>query len=174
MLILAFFSLMGCQQSGDKKEANAPVTPKATVRFEFSKKAPEREREFKNWCWQPSTEALPINADKDNLNRRYAVLTPGQAYRVGVNSGHSTSVFFLRASANGVVELFTSDNFPNCLSNQKYFNLSPDGASLHYDNQHLIKFDSGVRQLNGGIQFFVDMPADFVFPFEVKRCAECR
>ncbi|MCC7246902.1 MAG: hypothetical protein IT269_14550 [Saprospiraceae bacterium] len=175
-LIFSFLLLLfvGCQQPAAPKEDATSKPVLAPTHFEFSKKAPERERDLKNWCWQPSTDAQPINAEKDNLNRRYAVLTPGMAYRVGINAANSTAAFILRANASGVVELFTSNNFPNCLSNFQHFTLSPDGASLHYDNHHYIKFDSGVRQVNGATQFYVDMPADFVYPFEVKSCATCR
>lgn len=119
-----------------------------------------------NWCNAHYTESVPVFPDPANVNRRFFVLGTGLYHIVTTHSQQKTS-WLARRSADGGLELFTSDNFPSCLSNRKNFTLNSDGRGFSYDNRHRVAYPVTWQPDNGRIS--LEFPAESYFGIEVYR-----
>jgi hypothetical protein len=120
-----------------------------------------------DWCRGPFPDAAVINADPANVNRRVFTLSDGP-HRVVVTYGKLAASFALQKSGNNI-EVFTSDNYPVCLSNKVNFSLQDGGAMLHYDNQRHINFDVQPISYPNGIQIALEMAPGAGYGIEVRR-----
>jgi hypothetical protein len=167
LLLLAF--MVACQQSANKADAAQQSAALGdTPRFVFSKQSPGTSagREG-DWCHLSLPEAAVINADPVNSNRRIFTLSSGP-HRVMVDFGNIVASFVLQKKGNQV-EIFTSDNFPECLSKHSNFSIGADGTTFHYDNQKHISFDMQLISLPNGTQIALEMAPGTTYGIIVRR-----
>lgn len=168
-LPLLLWSACNSSQPSQPEKSN-PVN----AAFQFSKAAgvmhPEADG---NWCRNQFTDAALINADAANPNRRFFLLGDG-IYRVAAQLGNMTSSFMLRKTGARSVDLFTSDNFPLCLSRREYFSLADGGAFFSYDNRKGINYTVELQSGAEGLFVVLVFPPETTFGLNVHRCAGCR
>lgn len=157
--------LLGLQAcSGDKKPGSASDEPKVETGFVLSRQAPGVGT---NWCREPLRNAVPINADPANLNRRIFMIDDGPCY-VTVGFGNIVASFALQKSGDRL-EVFTSDNYPECLSNRNNFTIASQGNSFHYDNQMHINFDVFYQPQASGTQIVIEMPPETYYGITARK-----
>ncbi len=161
--------LLACNESPPK----SPVSQPANVAFQFSKAAANKDLNDPNsWC-NGSFDAVLINADPANVNRRFFQLGEG-VHRVAVQLGNATSTFFLKKTGERQVEIFSSDNFPLCASNRANFVLAEGGASFSYDNKMHITYSATLQKSPEGLFVILDFPKEVTYGLTVHRCDGCR
>ena len=139
----------------------------------FSKAAAVTElKDMSSWCNRPFTEAVLINAEAANVNRRYFMLGDG-VYRIVIQSGNQSSSFFIRKADGKKADVFTSDNFPMCLSNRANFTMRPDGNAFAYDNQRGIHYTVEAQPGSAEIPVFIEFQPEIQYGLTVHRCADC-
>lgn len=171
LLLLSALFIAACTQSptapsgGDKAAATG---------FLFSKQAPVSHPDAAgNWCKNSFTDAVLINVDTSNTSRRYFLLDDG-VHRIATQLGNMTSSFLLRKKGNAGVELFTSDNFPYCLSRKEYFSIAETGAFFRYDNEKGINYTVELQNSAEGTFVILVFPPDLTYGLNVHRCIGCR
>ena len=168
ILSIALFSCSNpASPQPDKPGANGPA-------FQFSKKAPVAHPDAAgNWCNAHFTDAVRINADAANPQRRFFLLEDG-IIRVASQLGNMTSSFLLRKTGTHTAELYTSDNLPHCLSRREYFSLTENGAFFTYDNTKGIHYTVELQSNNEGLFAILVFPPDLNYGLNVHRCTDCR
>jgi len=158
VLLLPIVLFAACT-SPDPGTAAKPeaVPPASGVHFKFSKAAMETGREMTNWCYHRFPIAPVINADPVNTNRRYFAMGEG-VFQVVILLGSTTASFFLKKSGNETIEILTSNQFPECLSNHVNFTLEANGASFRYNNQQHIEFTVSAMAMGGGFRVWLEVP----------------
>ena len=127
----------------------------------------------RNWCQNQFTDAVPINADTSNMGRRFFLLGEG-IHRVAVQLGNMTSSFLIRKAGEKSTELFTSDNFPLCLSKRENFNMAENGTFFKYDNHKGVEYSTEVQVSPEGLFVVLTFPPDVTYGLNVHRCVGCR
>lgn len=170
LLIFFFFQiLLACNESQPAPQTSQPVG----VTFQFSKAAANKDlNDLNSWC-NGAFDAVLINADPANVNRRFFQMNEG-VHRVAVQLGNATNSFFLKKTGEKTVEVFTSDNFPMCASSRANFTLAADGASLSYDNKMHITYSVTVQLSPEGLFVVLDFPKEITYGLTVHRCGGCR
>lgn len=126
-----------------------------------------------NWCYRYYPQAVPVSATLDNSNRRFFD-APRGIYKVTVPLGKITaSTLFRCYGADQPLEVFTSDQFPECLSNAANFQISPDGSTLRYDNRGEIRFTVTAQPNGPFMRIILDMPVGSGYGIEVRLCDNC-
>lgn len=170
-MFLQLLAWVACNQSPQSPSAK---TNSAAAAFQFSKSVavthPEAEG---NWCKNQFTDAVLINADTANTNRRYFLLGDG-IYRVAAQLGNMTSSFLLRKKGDQAAELFTSDNFPLCLSKREYFSLADGGTFFSYDNRKGINYTVELQPSAEGPFIILVFPPGLTYGLNVHHCVGCR
>ncbi|MGI9160813.1 MAG: hypothetical protein ACR2K1_13770 [Saprospiraceae bacterium] len=150
----------------------APASREPVFRFSRQDQITGRS-EAQNWCYRPYSQAVPVSARLENSNQRFFDLPPG-VYRLIVPFGKLTASIMLRSRGAGQpIEVFTSDHFPECLSNAANFQISPDGASLSYDNRLGIRFALSAQPNGTAMRAFLDLPLGAAYGTEVRLCDKC-
>ncbi|MFN0213415.1 MAG: hypothetical protein ACKVT2_04100 [Saprospiraceae bacterium] len=171
LLVLTFAFFFACKDS--PKNPGNPAKNENYAVFSFSKEPPTMDmRDPENWCATSSGEAALISADPQNFNRRLFALGD-VPLKVIVDYGNQSAAFMLHKKGNQV-ELYTSNNFPGCLSNMANFQISPEGISFHYNNKKEVNFDVLLQVLPNGMQIALDLSADAGFGLSVFRCDACK
>lgn len=165
-LLLTLFFLQILYACNDSQSA-------AGITFEFSKAAANNDlKDAKSWC-NGKFDAVLINADPANINRRFFQMGEG-VYSIAVQLSNATSSFFLKKTSEKKIEIFTSDNFPFCTSNRANFTLDADNASLGYDNKRYITYTVSVQSSPEGLFVVLDFPKEMTYGLTVQRCVGCR
>lgn len=170
LVTLVLGVLMACSDPGKQPASQTGGQPVANtaLSFAFSKKVPNpNDDQSANWCRIPFPEAAVVNADPSNYDRRFFTLSEGP-HRVVVNIGNKAASFILQKSGD-VIVIFTSDNFPMCLSNRVNFSIGKDGTSFHYENNRQINFDVQIVSLPNGTQIALEMPPKAGYGILVRR-----
>ncbi len=169
-LLIPVLTGIGCANDAGRVAAPAPREPV----FRFSRQDQITGRDaVQNWCYRPYSQAVPVSALLENSNRRFFDLPPG-VYRLIVPFGKLTASIMLRSRGAGqAIEVFTSDHFPECLSNAANFQISSDGASLGYDNQRGIHFTLSAQPNGTAMRAFLDLPLGAAYGTEVRLCDKC-
>ncbi len=152
----------------------AGISPTGTAgaRLLLSESAPESGlRDALNWCNHSFREAVRLDAAPGNAKARVFTLGTG-AHRVVVEAGNQTASFILKTAARQAVEVYTSANFPLCLSDRSNFRL--DTGNLHYDNGKGIQFSLQLTEYSNGLTITLEMPPDAGYGFLVHRCEDCQ
>ena len=169
---LFFLCLLAACQSPTPPGNNGQASPTG-VHFQFSTAAPEAGlQEARNWCTHSFHEAIRLDAASGNANRRIFALGSG-VHRVVVDAGGQTASFMVKKSAGQIVDVFTSANFPVCLSDRTHFLLQPETGSLHYNNGKLIQFTAQVEERPNGLVVTLEMAPGAGYGFLVHRCEDC-
>ena len=170
--ILAFLLLLAACQSSSSPTVHADQAVRKGPHFQFSTSAPERElHEAVNWCAHNFHEAIRLDPAPGNANRRIFALGNG-VHRIVVESGGQSAAFMLRKSSAQMVEVFTSANYPICLSDRVKFTLEPNGV-LSYDNARQIKFTVELAEQPNGMVVALEMAPGAGYGFLVHRCDDC-
>lgn len=127
-----------------------------------------------NWCRRDFSSPVIVTADKSNMNiRRFYAENTTTVYKLAIGIDGITSSFFLKVPPTGTVEYFTSDNFPECLSNVANFTRSADGNTMFYDNKMKVDYQFTIKK-EGQFRY-----VEFLFPekseyeMTVRKCASC-
>jgi hypothetical protein len=171
LLFLSIASFFACSNAPQNVGGSPKNEGYAT--FQFSNKPPVMDlHDPSNWCNANLGEAALISADPKNFNRR--LFTLGDVpLRVVLDHGHQSAAFMLHKLGN-IVTIYSSDNFPTCLSNKANFQISPDGISLRYDNKREIRCDVYLQSLPNGLQIALDLPPEGNLGLAVLRCDACK
>ncbi|MDO8366378.1 MAG: hypothetical protein Q7T20_06240 [Saprospiraceae bacterium] len=168
--LLSIACFLACSQS-PKNTGDAPKNESYTT-FKFSNAVATIDaRDPENWCVANIGEAALISADPKNFNRRLFALGDVPA-RVIIDYGHQSASFMLYKTGNQV-EIFTSDNFPICLSNKANFQISPEGISFRYNNKMDINIEVDIQELPGGLQVVLNLPLNSGHGISVFNCKAC-
>lgn len=168
-LLLTASFLLACNQTPKQADGQQPAATNSGsggLRFSFSKQAPGTASS-NDWCHLSLPEAALISADPANSNRRLFTLSEGP-HRVTVDFGNIVASFVLKKTGN-LVEIFNSDNFPECLSNSTNFKLGADGQTFNYDNQKHIQFEMQLVPLPNGTQVALEMAPGAGYGIIVRR-----
>jgi hypothetical protein len=163
-----------CLHCAGEPASAPPAAPAREPVFRFSRQDQITGRdEPQNWCYQPYSQAVPVSAPLENSNQRFFDLPPG-VYRLIVPFGKLTASIMLRSRGAGKpIEVFTSDHFPECLSNAANFQISSDGASLAYDNRLGIRFSLSAQPNGTAVRALLDLPLGAAYGTEVRLCDKC-
>jgi hypothetical protein len=168
---LVLLGIVSCADS--PKTAHDQTKNQQYTTFQFSQRpAPVDQKDASNWCAANFGAASLIGADPKNFNRRLFALSAA-ATRIAVSYGHQQAVFILLKSGDHV-EIFTSDNFPNCLSNKANFQISPERTSFIYNNKRDINIEIHLQELANGMQIALDLPPDSGHGLTVDSCEFCK
>lgn len=171
LLYLCIAGFFACSES--PKNAGGTAKNESYATFQFSKEPAVMElRDPSNWCNANLGEAALISADPKNYHRRLFALGD-VPLRVVLDHGHQSAAFMLHKLGNNVI-IYSSDNFPTCLSNKANFQISPDGISFRYDNKREIQCDVYLQTLPNGLQIALDLPPDGNLGLAVIRCDACK
>ena len=175
--ILLYLLLLAACQSPSPPPQPARTSDVASAtggRFQFSAAPPEAGlRDAGNLCTHSFHEAIRLDAAADNANRRMFTLGSGM-HRVAVSLGGQTASFMLKKSAGQAIEVFTSVNFPLCLSDRAKFTPDAGNNSLRFNNRQGISFIvEGVEQTNG-IVVVLEIPTGTGYGLQVHRCEDCQ
>ena len=169
--LLFLLLLVACQSP--TPPAGDGANSAAGNRFKFSEAAPEAGlRDALNWCMHSFHEAIRLDAAPGNANRRVFALGTG-AHRIVVEAGNQTASFILKKNSATAVEVYTSANFPICLSDRNNFRLDTSNGSLHYDNGKGIQFTVEAVEHTNGRAVTLEIPVDAGYGFLVHRCDDC-
>ncbi len=166
---LLFTLLAACGQSPAPAPPAASVPPSG-LHFEFSTAAliQSDDDDDDNWCRRAFPEALPMYADPVNSLRRWFILGEG-SYHVVVDLGTTAASFFLQKKGDTVLEVFTSQQLPECTSNKANFALEAGGTRFRYNNQRKIDFDISAEEVGGGLRIWIEMPVGAQYGLSVRK-----
>ena len=171
LLILALVVFEGCQQA--PKQTPSPSKQDSYSTFKFgSRSAALNPQDLSNWCATQYGNALLVSADPENFYRRLFMLSEIPT-KVIIDYGHQTASFMLHRQGNQI-EVFTSDNFPACLSNKANFQITPDGTSFRYDKKRAVSCDIYAKTTAEGTQIVLDLPSKGGHGLSVVPCLNCK
>lgn len=171
LIFIAMTGLFACTQS--PKNAGEPLPQTNYKTFKFSDRPAVMDKgNPSNWCDGLFPEAALISADPKNYYRRLFALS-NVPNKLVVEIGHMSAALMLKQSGDHV-EIYTSENFPACLSNKAFFQISPEGTSFRYDNKREISFEVYLQELPSGIQIALDLPSNGNHGLSVVRCENCK
>lgn len=167
---LAFLAACG-QQQPSTSVSTAP-TPPSGLHFQFSK-TPRilPDEDAPNPCHQKFSEALAFFPDPANSKRRYFGLGEG-LHKVAINSKGTTAFFWLQRKNDTTVEVMTSDQLPECLSNRAHFTLDGSGSRFRFNNEQFLDFDILAEQAGAVLRIWVEMPLDRAYGMSAWRKGE--
>ena len=167
--------LLACNQAPDKTANPAEDTAQAPSgpAFRFSRHTPEAGKKPDNWCYGHFSEPLVINAEEGHPNRRYFYLQNGVT-KVAVGPSGITTTFMLRPEENGMVEVFTGANFPECLSIPGNFSPLSGGPVVRYMNHKKVGFSLETKQENGYARVTMEMPKGTNYGLSANYCPDCK
>ncbi len=142
-------------------------TEKAQNGFVFSSQAPVTG-DGNDFCRKLLPDAVVINADPANTNRRLFLMSGGGVYKVTADFGNIVASFALQQSGENI-SVFTSDNHPECLSNRKYFTVSESGNILKYNNQQHIFFDVSFEKQDNSTLIVIEYPNNTYYGITVRK-----
>ncbi len=168
LLLLAVGFLLSCNETPKQPDAGQAAKNNGGegLRFSFSKQPPGAGA-GNDWCHLALPDAAVISADPANSNRRLFTLSEGP-HRVTVDFGNIVASFVLKKAGN-LVEVFNSDNFPECLSNSVNFAMGADGQTFKYNNQRYIQFEMQLVPLPNGTQIALEMAPGAGYGIIVRR-----
>ena len=165
--------LAACQSPAPTSPAKVDQPATAGPHFVFSTAARQTDlHDANNWCIHSFHEAIRLDGASGNANRRIFALGTG-AHRIVVDAGGQSASFILKKSAAQTVEVFTSDNYPVCLSDRSKFSLDAGNRIFHYDNGRLIRFTAEVAEQPNGWVIALEMEPGAGYGFLVHRCEDC-
>jgi hypothetical protein len=139
------------------KETGEENTMGQAPAFVFSDKAAVSDlRSANNWCNFAFEEAVVINAEPTNLNRRYFAVGDG-VYKVVVRKGTTAAPFMVKRRGTSL-EIFTSDQYPTCLARRNYFSVVEDGRTLKYNNLPYYDFRMETEPWENALKVTLEFP----------------
>lgn len=176
--------LQGCAQTGEKPAsvatqavetkktvAEKPAPPDAAALSFSTMPSMSGRTEPNNWCRADFTEAVgafPETAG-ENQNQYFFLAVTNGVYKVNVRAGNAVASLLVRPTVSGTVEIFTSDNFPECLSNRANHALSESGFYDDYDNSKDISFTLHVQKAGANYHVSLEFPPTVQYGLTVHR-----
>lgn len=177
--ILAAILSPACSQSGSHKPTPSGIGQNKESQeitgphFRFSQQpAVNGGPVEKNWCRGRFDQAVVINAEKDDPNRRYFYLGPGTT-KVALGPSGMTALFMLRPAGNGVVEIFHGAHFPACLSQPANFSPAGPATVIHYRNHKNMTFSLETREEDGHSIVTIVLPEGNRYGLDIDYCSNC-
>jgi len=170
MLLFLIVGLFSCSETPKRSNSTQPENKKAGAGLTFAFSTQEMvsgDDPANSWCKVLFPEAAVINADPANSNRRLFTLSDGPL-KAFVVFGKMTAAFILKKNGNKV-DIYTSDNFPECLSNKVNFSIGADGTTFRYNNKMHIDFEIQLVPLPNGTQIALEMAPGAGYGIEVRR-----
>jgi hypothetical protein len=162
VLVLAIYA---CTNPNEPDKETKQKQPPA---FVFSTKAAETViRSSSNWCNLPFEEAVVINAESTNLNRRYFAVGSG-VYKVVVRKGNTAAPFMVQRRGASL-EVITSNQFPICLARRSYFDVIEDGRTLKYNNPPYYDFRVETEAWQNALKVTLEFPPGTDYGLIVHR-----
>ncbi|MFM7152704.1 MAG: hypothetical protein ACKOZV_01110 [Bacteroidota bacterium] len=161
-LTLLLISVLVNACSGNQQNTHAA---KPQNGFVFSNQLPEAGNDF---CRKLLPDAVVINADPVNTNRRLFLMSGGGVYKVTADFGNIVASFALQKTGESI-SVLTSDNYPECLSNRKYFTVNDAGNILKYDNQQHISFDISFEKQDNSALIVIEYPNSTYYGITVRK-----
>jgi len=124
-----------------------------------------------DWCKADYSNPVLISGDPANPNNRVFALGEG-VHKAVIRMGNIAASFCLLKKGD-VVEVFTSKNFPMCLSRQSSYTMADDGLSFQYDNKLHITYTALFQSSIQGARIVFEFPADFQYGLTVHTCSGC-
>lgn len=168
-LLLFAACLTACGSSSDPAATPSTAPEYRGPRFQFST-APRTVvyDDDPNPCHQKFSEALAFFPDPANSKRRYFGLGEG-LHKVAINSKGTTAFFWLQRKNDTTVEVMTSDQLPECLSNRAHFTLDGSGSRFRFNNEQFLDFDVSAEQAGAVLRIWVEMPLDKAYGMSAWR-----
>lgn len=138
---------------------------KPKTAFFFSNQQPETGNDF---CRKPLPDAVIINADPVNTNRRLFLMSGGGVYKVTADFGNIVASFALQKTGDSI-SVLTSDNYPECLSNRKYFTVNETGNILQYNNQQHIVLNISFEIQDNSALIVIEYPNNTYYGITVRK-----
>jgi hypothetical protein len=120
-----------------------------------------------NLCKKKFEEPIGLQPDATDPQRRWIGDADG-LYRVVIDLGNLRSAAIVRKTGQQA-EVFTSAQYPQCLSARPNFSLSPDGTSVHYQGMKNLSYDLGMVDSRLGLR----LPEGVQMGVTVYRCTSC-
>ncbi len=177
--VLAAILSTACSQSDTHKPS--PSGPEQTKEnpeitgphFRFSQQqAISGGPDEKNWCRGRFDQAVVINAEKDDPNRRYFYLSPGTT-KLAIGPSGMTALFMLRPAGNGIVEIFHGAHFPSCLSQPANFSPAGPATVVQYHNHKNMTFALETREEGGHSIVTLVLPEGNRYGLDIDHCSNC-
>lgn len=125
-------------------------------------------------CRRPFPEGVPINAaNTPDKRRSFVTLKKGQ-YRIGILGANTLATMILNVGEGQEIEVLSSDQLPECLSNSRNLSLSPAADALRYNNMQYI--DCTIRIGQGAQRepvLTLEYDSANEYGFEAYRCSDC-
>lgn len=175
IVIIFICSLWACNGSASNQKNSGPSAPPVSDAVTFQMSRAETVPLFQeegNWCKRSFKDAALISADRTNYNRRFFRLDDG-VFLVGIEWGGTISSFMVRGAGEKKIELFTSKNFPECLSSLANYTVSPDATTVAYDNKTKIRYSMDAQRDAAGLILYFDFPPGSEYGLSVHRCTGC-
>jgi hypothetical protein len=169
-IFLCIVFLAACGPSPDSVPAasSRPSTPTA-LHFQFSQAPRTVTYEGEpNPCHQKFSEALAFFPDPANSKRRYFALGEG-LHKVAVQEKGTVAFFWIQRKGDLTVEVLTSDQLPQCLSNRAHFTLDASGGRFRFNNGQFLDFDVSAEQAGGVLRIWLEMPLDKAYGMSAWR-----
>ncbi len=143
--------------------------------FVFSKNAPvSGYQNPADWCFQPFSAAMVVSLDKVNPNIRQFSIDGEGVYKFVVEYGKLASSFIVRRKGAGEgLELFTSNQYPYCLSNHANFQIEQDGRAFKYDSPMPIDYRVEYQPVGNGGILRIEFPVGVYYGLLGRRCNAC-
>ncbi len=175
-LLGLFWSACSSGSLGSSKGAERVPAVQEPLRSVFrlsTARAVEIKDASRNWCLADFGQTEVLGASAERPEERFFYLRPGVTWlMVGDDLGRAN--LFLRPVGEGVVEVFTGANFPQCLSRPEFFGVDTQAPyRLAYDNRQFIRFSLELVAEQEATKAVVSFPAGYFFAVTVLRCPEC-
>lgn len=174
---ITMICLGGCANEAAEQQKSPPPGSTALPATEAAAQGPAwlvfsrlplvKGAEASNMCRPKFDETTPLFPVENDPNRRYFNVQSG-LYAVVVSAGNSRTNFMLRAN-NGVLELITSEQYPECLSRKSSFHMNDTGTGFLYDAGKYAKFSMEVQKSDSGFRVDLFWDASKQFGLTVRR-----
>jgi hypothetical protein len=174
MRFFIYFLFLGCScgmscTSNTASENTAQQTSSENGPFSISKAsrnagtADDRAQP----CTKSYTEGVPISPDANNPQNRIIGATKDGWYRIIVRNQGAIPIILHKSGAKAA--LYTSLQYPECLSNRNYWSLSNDGSVLRFKGEKETEFE---LMANNGA-WVLQLPVGKVYGLMAYRCEDC-
>lgn len=180
LIVLALQTLSCRQQNPSQPETSRPGNAASGVPasvsspgFRFPQMEPVTGGTVQNnWCLGSFDQAVIINAEKTNENRRYFYVGQGVT-KIAIGWSGLLTGFLLKPAGNGVIEVFHGGHFPECLSMPSNFSLAEGGRVVQYRNSQGLNFKLDLHIEKGFDVVTVEFPENGQYSMLATHCSNC-
>ncbi|MBK8554905.1 MAG: hypothetical protein IPL65_03640 [Lewinellaceae bacterium] len=172
LLFVFIVAMTACKNTSEKKQKEPSLTGHTTLLEKSTRSTAQGFREPGNWCFNRFPDAIPVDVPPQNSNERDFNIPLGVS-KIVVDFGKITSSFLLFHIQGKGIELFTSNHFAQCLSNDEHFKLYPAGNGFRYNNNHEIQYELEILPYSNGYRAKMTFPVASQYGIAVHHCSDC-